>query len=743
MSGHTMVYPNNHASNPPQMMASYSNFIETLEKMAKKPTVEDDLSGVLDNFLLKLHESRKYLTNGIFNTNFAEAALLLQSAANIYGKKVDNLWDFVLDCQHRMLKYDEKNATAKEVEKLEERMNRNRRKKKKLDINNEKNNSDKSDLKNEIKWLRKHISDPALDADIEQPNGWDVLIAEEKANERRNKDQSCDEYEKEDEHITFLPEEKYRIRISLHIDIYIQQLLPQLLILIPGDFPGDEEWINYNNFHTVNSSRDFKLSLELFTMLGGKTKLFHSDISISKIAEKFLDNYKISPDNIPNNPETLSNFLLYQNAFFGDKRNATVTAVTPARRGRCESNVSVKLYRLPDETLHFYKQKLENEFTDTFLTDLDMSIKKDCDNTLEKSVENDGYTPSKRKSNLDSGFFETFYSDNIGNDIDALSDVDLSIHNSQLVTSTPKVPNEKRKISKDDESKEPISKKKRLTSRWKKTYTVSLKAFELFYSRVYEPEQDEGTKDLTHFPELETEDFDDHDTGFASQEFINSDNNLITNNEITTEGDRANTENDGKRQEISGDDDAPLQLQTKINNTDGFAEKLMKSTMRRQRYTEWKSFIYNKLKDQTSSADYDIHEYGTKIIDTFPENKVLPFNDLMKGKSQSEVCKLFVASLQLANTYNIEFSEVPKGQLANDHLKMKLLSTERHHEHLDGYVAPSEQEYSVKLAKVHSTILKPVPEPNYEKIDFLKSVQPKSYVSHVQRKRRKIGFNDE
>lgn len=97
-----------------------------LNAMAKKPHLDDDISGVsmnnchttqtkeltcfvqvLDKYLQKLNESEKYLSNGIFNTNFAEAALLLQSSVNVYGKKVDMLWDVVNEYQHRIVSYEE------------------------------------------------------------------------------------------------------------------------------------------------------------------------------------------------------------------------------------------------------------------------------------------------------------------------------------------------------------------------------------------------------------------------------------------------------------------------------------------------------------------------------------------------------------------------------------------------------------------------------------------------------------
>lgn len=54
----------------------------------------------------KLNESEKYLSNGIVNTNFAEAALLLQSSVELYGKKIDLLWDSIISYQKHIVTYE-------------------------------------------------------------------------------------------------------------------------------------------------------------------------------------------------------------------------------------------------------------------------------------------------------------------------------------------------------------------------------------------------------------------------------------------------------------------------------------------------------------------------------------------------------------------------------------------------------------------------------------------------------------
>lgn len=63
-------------------------------------------SQALDVFNDCVNEQQKYLKNGIFKTNFAETALFLQSCAELYGKKIDLLWDEIIAFLTRLIKYD-------------------------------------------------------------------------------------------------------------------------------------------------------------------------------------------------------------------------------------------------------------------------------------------------------------------------------------------------------------------------------------------------------------------------------------------------------------------------------------------------------------------------------------------------------------------------------------------------------------------------------------------------------------
>ncbi|XP_018325403.1 uncharacterized protein LOC108737186 isoform X2 [Agrilus planipennis] len=112
---------------------------------------------------------------------------------------------------------------------------------------------------------------------------------------------------------------------------------------------------------------------------------------------------------------------------------------------------------------------------------------------------------------------------------------------------------------------------------------------------------------------------------------------------------------------------------------------------------DWKCFMQPKIDAASQKPDFDIHEYGTYIMDAIPLGESRNFNHVIKDKPASEVSRLFLATLQLANTNNVELENVPKGQLANGKMCIKLLSRERYHEQLEEYVAPSEKSYGNKF----------------------------------------------
>ncbi|XP_060524777.1 uncharacterized protein LOC132701109 isoform X2 [Cylas formicarius] len=119
----------------------------------------------------------------------------------------------------------------------------------------------------------------------------------------------------------------------------------------------------------------------------------------------------------------------------------------------------------------------------------------------------------------------------------------------------------------------------------------------------------------------------------------------------------------------------------------------------KQSVTEWKSFIEPKLK-MLKEKDFDIHKYGSDIMDSMELNETKLFTNLVVGKSPAEVVRYFISSLQLASTCNVEICGVQKGTLSNETLSLKLLNKERYHDHLEEYQAPSEECFTEKLNRI-------------------------------------------
>ena len=81
------------------------------------------------------------------------------------------------------------------------------------------------------------------------------------------------------------------------------------------------------------------------------------------------------------------------------------------------------------------------------------------------------------------------------------------------------------------------------------------------------------------------------------------------------------------------------------------------------------------------------------------KNESLNFSDLARGESSGEICRIFIACLQLANlgnislndpitkTVNTKFNHVDE-QYGNDNLKLKLLNCNKHID-INNYRAPS------------------------------------------------------
>ncbi|KAL4092620.1 hypothetical protein PRIC1_011612 [Phytophthora ramorum] len=147
-------------------------------------------------------------------------------------------------------------------------------------------------------------------------------------------------------------------------------------------------------------------------------------------------------------------------------------------------------------------------------------------------------------------------------------------------------------------------------------------------------------------------------------------------------------------------------------------EKYVRETDLSKQVSDWQEKLTPLLKQQDAHPAFDIHHYGREIIDRLEEEQkstsldkhsratrkdkatnkrarldpvpedeeeieTVPFETLVGGKSPFEVCRLFLASLQLANNGNVALSHA---HTTADHgkvpFKMQLLSTANAYEAL-------------------------------------------------------------
>ncbi|XP_050436650.1 condensin-2 complex subunit H2-like isoform X2 [Adelges cooleyi] len=103
----------------------------------------------------------------------------------------------------------------------------------------------------------------------------------------------------------------------------------------------------------------------------------------------------------------------------------------------------------------------------------------------------------------------------------------------------------------------------------------------------------------------------------------------------------------------------------------------------RKRVQAWHDNLRPILEDEERRTAFDIHEYGTRILDCFEEKGVKKsFEQLVSGQMQGEVARYFLSSLMLANTYNLSITKPTDDPLTVGLMDIELLKKERHHEEL-------------------------------------------------------------
>ncbi|XP_064119386.1 condensin-2 complex subunit H2-like [Macrobrachium nipponense] len=122
-----------------------------------------------------------------------------------------------------------------------------------------------------------------------------------------------------------------------------------------------------------------------------------------------------------------------------------------------------------------------------------------------------------------------------------------------------------------------------------------------------------------------------------------------------------------------------------------------------KRVNKWREAILPKLEDEERRREFDIHSYGSQVLGFFPENgrkQTIPFQSVAKNQEAPEVSRLFLSCLMLANTYNVQLNDSIPGDFAMDCLELTLLSRVRHHEELEEYAAPSQSSPTKRKGRV-------------------------------------------
>jgi len=145
--------------------------------------------------------------------------------------------------------------------------------------------------------------------------------------------------------------------------------------------------------------------------------------------------------------------------------------------------------------------------------------------------------------------------------------------------------------------------------------------------------------------------------------------------------------------EITGDTDSYEGLVARrVAQFVSQSQEFLRSTELARRVANWHEMIGPRLDRVEGRKAFDVHAYGSKILNSFSRSKAIPFSGVVKGLKGEEVARYFLSTLMLANTENVEISTAPGSdlQMGMDNVMLTLLSTTRHHHQLAEFQAVSQ-----------------------------------------------------
>ncbi|KAJ8381512.1 hypothetical protein SKAU_G00022900 [Synaphobranchus kaupii] len=120
------------------------------------------------------------------------------------------------------------------------------------------------------------------------------------------------------------------------------------------------------------------------------------------------------------------------------------------------------------------------------------------------------------------------------------------------------------------------------------------------------------------------------------------------------------------------------------------SQKYAQETVLSRRMKDWEEKMGPHLTAQEERLNFDIHDYGNKIMDAFSDvMERRTFASIVQGKENHEVCRYMLASLQLANDCTVEIHRQEGLEEAIDTMELTLLTKQKAHERFKTYAAPS------------------------------------------------------
>ncbi|XP_063242829.1 condensin-2 complex subunit H2-like [Bacillus rossius redtenbacheri] len=105
---------------------------------------------------------------------------------------------------------------------------------------------------------------------------------------------------------------------------------------------------------------------------------------------------------------------------------------------------------------------------------------------------------------------------------------------------------------------------------------------------------------------------------------------------------------------------------------------------RAARVMAWHDSLRPLLVGAEGRSHVDIHEYGSRLLAAFPSGphtpRTLSLQQALRAEPREDTCRYFLAALMLANTRNVEISKSNDSPLAMDCVELTLLDRSRRHE---------------------------------------------------------------